>query len=568
VAPRGAPAALAALLLAAPLRAASAQAACAGHPIRRINVRTSQVTEVEGRRFPPLIQGVANALSWQTHPDVVRRELRFAEGETCNPDRLVESGRVLRSEPYLRSATLTTRPAPGDSVDVTVVTRDEWALGGGVAVNPSGPRQLRAVRITENDFLGRGMFAQARYDYYGRHIGLVFDVLDPQFMGSRTDAEIVAGRSSVGPDWELGLRRTFESEYDKVAWRVAARYREEPFTMASTLYGSVAQPLVSTGFEAATIRRIGRLGHQVFGGFAFSVERLFITDQVLAADPSQDSLAGVALQGRFAERRRVAASAVLGARNVRFVTRSGVDAVNATEDIREGVELVAIAGRTVGANGAAQHDAFGFADLYLGAELGGGTLGFLRARMEGRRMLDTDAWDNVIGAADAFVYRGVGGRGGLLIAAQGAGGWHTSAPFQLVVSSPSTMRGFGLSALPAGQRVVVQTEHRYFLGTLFGAVDLGTALFVDVGRGWAGDAPFGEDTGTLVSVGGGLRFAFPSGSRLTTRFDLAVPVRGGNGVEFRVTVGRQFGIMAPASYDVERSRLPISTINLFNFQRY
>jgi hypothetical protein len=566
--PRAAPAVLALLLAAAPVSAASAQGACAGQPIRHIAVRTSQVTDVEGRRFPPLIQNVANALSWQTHPDVVRRELRFAEGERCDPERLRESGRVLRRTPYIRSATLTTRPAPGDSVDVAVQTRDEWALGGAVAVNASGPRALRAVRITENDFFGRGMLAQARYDYYGRHIGLVFDVLDPQFMGTRTDAEIIGGRSSVGPDWELSLRRTFESEYDKVAWRVAVRYREEPFTMVSTVYGSVAQPLVSTGFEAATIRRIGRLGHQVFAGLAFSVERLFIADEVLASDPAQDSSAAAALAGRFAERRRVAASVVLGARNVRFVARSGVDAVNATEDVREGVELLAIAGRTVGANGAAQHDAFGLADLYLGAELGGGMLGFLRGRMEGRRMLDTDAWDNVIGAVDAFIYSGVGGRGGVVIAAQGAGGWHMSAPFQLVVSSPRTMRGFGLNALPAGQRVVVQAEHHYFLGTLFGAVDLGTAAFVDVGRGWAGDAPFGENTGTLISAGGGLRLAFPSGSRFTTRFDLAVPLRGGSGVEFRLTVGHPFGVMAPASYDVERSRLPISTIRLFDFQRY
>ena len=301
---------------------------------------------------------------------------------------------------------------------------------------------------------------------------------------------------------------------------------------------------------------------------ALSAERLFITDEVLASEPAQDSAAAAALQGRFTERRRVAASFMFGARVVRFVTRSGVDAVNATEDIREGLEVLAIAGHTLGSGNGLQHDAFGLGDLYLGAEIGDHALAFLRGRIEARRLLETNAWDGVIGAADAFLYTGVGGRGGLVLTAQGAGGWHTSAPFQLVVSSPRTMRGFGLSALPAGQRVVVQAEHRYFLGTLFGAVDVGTALFADAGRGWAGDAPFGENTGTLVSAGGGIRLGFPTGSRLTTRFDLAFPVRGGSGYEFRVTVGRQFGISAPAPYDVERSRLPISTIDLFSFQRY
>lgn len=565
--PRAAPAALAALLLAAPLRVLAAQSACPGHPIRRILIHTAPVTDVEGRRLPPFIQGVANALSWQTHTDVVRRELRFAEGDICDLDRLRESARVLRSPGYIRSVVMTVRRAPGDSVDVDVATRDDWALRGDVNFNPGGTPALRAVRIVENDLLGRGMLGQVRYDYYGRRAGLVLDLLDRQFLGSRSDAEIVAGRSSVGPDWELSFRRTFESEYDRVGWRAAMRYREEPFYLTSAVFGSAAQPLVSTGAEVATIGRIGRRGKQLVAGLALSVERLFITDQVLAADPAQDSAAAATLQGRFTERRRVAASFLFGARAVRFVTRTRVDAVNATEDIREGVEALVIAGNTLGSGNGLQSDAFGLADLYLGAELGERSLAFLRGRIEGRRLDSADAWDNVIGAVDAYLYQGVGGRGGVVLAAQGAGGWHTSAPFQLLVSSPRTMRGFGLSALPAGQRVVVQTEHRYFLGTLFGAIDLGTAAFLDVGRGWAGDAPFGESTGWLAAAGGGLRIGFPSGSRLTTRLDFAVPLHGG-GYELRVTVGPQMGISAPAPYDVERSRLPISTIDLFSFQRY
>jgi hypothetical protein len=91
---------------------------------------------------------------------------------------------------------------------------------------------------------------------------------------------------------------------------------------------------------------------------------------------------------------------------------------------------------------------------------------------------------------------------------------------------------------------------------------------VDVGRGWAGGAPFGEDSGFLVSAGGGIRVAFPSGSRFTTRLDLAFPVRGGGDPELRVVVGRQFGVTSAEPADVERSRLPISTVNLYTFQRY
>jgi hypothetical protein len=563
---RAAPAALAALLAVVPV-AAVAQVHCAGQPIRRIDVHTAPVTAIEGRTLPRFVQGVANALSWETHPDVVRRELLFSEGQPCDPQRLSESARVLRSEPFIRDAVVTTRRAGGDSVDVDVRTRDEWALTGGVQVDTRGPRQFKALRIIENDLFGLGMGAQLSYDYYGRHVGLVFDLLDRQFLGT-TDAEIVAGRSSVGPDWELSLRRTFESEYDKVGWRAAVRYREEPFSMASTVFGSVLQPLVSTGAEFAAIARLGRRGRQLVAGLAFSVERLFITDEVLAADPAQDSAAAAALAGRFTERHRVAASIVLGLRNVRFSTRSGVDAVNAAEDVRKGVEVRAVVGHTLGAGKGLQEDRFVVGSLYSGAEIGPRMLVFLRGRAEARRLAISGDWDGVIAAGDAFVYENLGPRSNLFVAARAAGGWHTSTPFQLVVSSPSAMRGFGLNALPAGRRFVLQTEHRYFLGTAFRALDVGTSVFADVGRGWAGDAPFGEDTGTLVALGGGLRLGFPSGSRLTSRLDVAFPVRGGHGVEVRVTVGRQIGISSSEPADVERSRLPISTIDLFNFQRY
>ena len=243
-------AALAALIVTATCRTAAAQA-CAGHPIRRIGVITSGVLSIEGHRIPKFVQGIANALSWQTHPVVVRRELRFAEGEICDPARLVESVRVLRSQRYIRTAEMVAVPAPGDSVDILVGTNDEWALGGSIRISPSGSRAFKALRITENDLLGRGMLAQLNYEYLGRHPGIVLDVLDRQFLGGRSDMELVGGRSSVGPVGEVSWRRSFESEYDRIAWRAAVRYRDEPFSFSSSVFGSVrssgCKPLKHSG---------------------------------------------------------------------------------------------------------------------------------------------------------------------------------------------------------------------------------------------------------------------------------------------------------------------------------
>ncbi len=171
---------------------------------------------------------------------------------------------------------------------------------------------------------------------------------------------------------------------------------------------------------------------------------------------------------------------------------------------------------------------------------------------------------------ELLAYAGLTPSARVVVGLSGAGGWHTSTPFQLLLAGPNGIRGFGDNDLPVGRRVVVQAEHRYFAGTLFGAVDFGTAVFVDVGRGWRGDAPFGVDTGTRVAAGVGLRAAVPTGSSLVHRLDVAVPLRrgeGGGGIEVRLGFHQQFGIFQPEPDDVTRSREQVSSVTVFNFPR-
>lgn len=543
------------------------QTPCAGHPIRDIRIIAIPVFPQDHERFPAIVRHVANALSWDTRTAAIRAELRFAPGDMCDLGHLFESARVLRALSWIRTAVVTTSPAPGDSVDVEVTTQDEWSLGGNVRFDAGHERPLRAARITEGNLLGRGILAQVRYDDYGRNPGFVVDVIHPQFPG-RTDAEFVAGRTSVGPVGEITFRHGFESEFDRFAGRVSVRWREEPFIFKSTRFNTVVQPQVSGGADAGLLRRWGPFGRQVLLGFSVAAERIFSTDRIVAADAADDSAATAVLAGRYTERRRLSLNLIAGLRNIRFVPHAGLDAVNAREDVREGYELRLVVGSAFGYQLGLQEDRFLLVDAYAGIPIGSRVLVFLRSRAEGRWLPDDLVWENMIASADAFAYMTIGGRAALVVGLQGAGGWNTNAPFQLQVGGPNALRGFSSSGYPAGRRVVTQAEHRYFLGTLLNTADIGTALFVDVGRGWAGDAPFGENTPVLVALGGGLRIGFPTGSRYTTRLDLAVPVSGGRGAEFRFTLRQQFGITRGESMDVERSRMPVSTIALFNFSRY
>jgi hypothetical protein len=94
--------------------------------------------------------------------------------------------------------------------------------------------------------------------------------------------------------------------------------------------------------------------------------------------------------------------------------------------------------------------------------------------------------------------------------------------------------------------VVLNAEDRVFVGWPYPQVfDLGVTVFGDVGRGWAGEAPFGVDSGWKGTVGGGLRFGFPAGTRRVARVDLAWPVTGGGlgSPNLRIALGDAIGLI-------------------------
>lgn len=543
-----------------------AQSLCDGRPIREIRVRTASLFAPGDPDFLGVVSAVGNAVHWRTRPEVVRRELLFREGDPCDPARLAETARVLRAQPYIREAVIVPVAAPDGGVDVLVETRDEWSLRAGIRFADNSGFPVRQVRVAEENVLGRGLRVQLRYDGQRRHPAYDVDATTHQFLGG-LEAQGVAGRSSVGLVGEERVLRPFKSEYDRVAWRESARYRKEPFLLIAPALGWVDVPVLAVSADLGAAARWGTPGRLALLGGALSVERLLAVDAPMAHEAGDDSAAAAAVAGRYSERRRARLHLFAGARAVRFRPRYGVDAVHALEDAREGVEAGIVVGKSLFGSAGLQRDWFAAGELAAGAEFQR-TLAFVRGKVEGRYLLADRHWDGVLAEGQVLFYSEVSRRSVVVLSASGAGGWNTRTPFQLRLGGPSGIRGYGINALPVGRRIVLQGEHRHFVGTLLGAADVGTAAFVDVGRGWAGDAVFGEDTGLRAAVGGGLRIAAPRGSRRTYRIDFAVPLSHGGGVEFQVGVNQQFGVFRGESADLARSREQVSSSSIFNFPRF
>jgi hypothetical protein len=544
---------------------AAAQQLCDGRPIREIRVTTTSLFATQ-ERLPGLMQRAANAVHWRTRPGTVARDLLFDPGEPCDPRRLEESERLLRTQGYLRSAEVAVRPAPGGQVDVDVLTQDDWTLDASVGYDPGHERPLRRLRLAEDNLFGRGVRAQARYQHAFREPGFDATVLDRHLLGRREDLTVVAGHSGVGPIGAVLLLRQFESEFDRIAWRVALAHREEPFPLRSSALGLVQQPVVGSGADLGVARRFGEPGRLVLVGLVLGTERQRVGGAALAERFADDSLAAALLAGRWTERRATRLHLILGARSLRFSEAVGLDAVHALEDVREGVEVGIVLARTVG--GGAQRDWFTAGEVFFGGWATPRTLLFLRGKLEGRRVSGRDTWEGVLATAQLVGYRRLAEAHVVAFELRGGGGWHTTTPYQILLAGPYGVRGSGRSELPVGRRVLARVEHRYFAGTLFGTADLGLAGFVDLGRGYAGDAVFATNTGTVAAAGGGLRLGLPSGSRRVWRLDLALPVRRGRGAELRLGFGQQFGVTRAEAADIGRSRETISSASVFNFPRY
>jgi hypothetical protein len=544
-----------------------AQGVCDGRPIRAIVIDARTVFSDDDSLIPRFVRQLGNHLHWQTTVQTVRTDLLFAEGEPCDARRLSETERLLRARPYIRSAQVVPIADSLGGVTVMVLVRDEFTFEVRASLHSGGEVPLRRVILTEDNILGRGIHAQVYYNSFGRRAAVYGDVLDHHLFDRRLEAELTFGKSEVGPVGEEGVRRPFESDFDRMAWRQSAQYRKEPFPLVSSVLGTVLQPMVRTGLDVGAAWRFGVPGHlQVVGG-VLSYDRALAEGAPLAPTAALDSSAATYLAGRFQERRRARLHLLLGTRTLAFRSHSGVDAVHALEDVPEGVQVGLVLGKSLFGGGGLQHDYFAAAEVSSGSDYHGGLLVFTHAKVEGRYVESEGQWDGILANSQVLVYQ-IGLRTTTVLAVDMAGGWDTRTPFQLQLAGNEGLRGYGSLALPVGRRILLRGEQRYFVGTAFGFADIGTAVFGETGRGWAGDAVFGGTTGMLGTIGVGLRVATPRGSRHTYRLDLALPLSRGLGPELRLSFGQQFGIFHGEPQDVVRSRERISSVTVFDFPRF
>lgn len=545
----------------------SAPPLCHGEKISRIDIHTYPPFEPGGDNFTTRIARFVTSLHAVTRPAIVRRFLTFREGDACDDVTLREAERIVRAQPFIADAKVLVAPDGNGGVDVDVVTFDEVSLVLDGTVSSKSP-VVRAVRFGEENLSGDALAATAAWQhsqfyrdtYKGR-------LVHYQLFGKPIQISLQGTRAEIGGSWDALVTHPFLTDLQRTSWRASAgsgsgyRYFLRPNAPNAALW------FTREYTDIGGVRAFGPLHHVFLVGATVSKERestgqspvTVLKDAVLRDTTT-------ALVARYSEHRTSRVNLLFGYRNARFMQVRGFDAVEGTQDVRTGFQLASLVGRGVKLMDADERDYFMSTDLYFGHGTPASFSG-VEFMGERRRDLDTHKSDGVLASGRAAWYSHPANKHTAIFDAEFSGGWHQRVPFQVSLADrEGGIPGYGSSRLGGGQRVVFRLEDRYRLGHIRQFAGLATALWVDAGRLWAGDAPFGVNTNIKYAAGVGLLAALPPRSRRTWRVDLAFPLndRGDSKFEIRFTNHDFTRWFWREPGDVQRSRersIPTSVYN-------
>ena len=402
-----------------------------------------------------------------------------------------------------------------------------------------------------------------------------------RLLGTRWDSRLQAASTRAGNTFQQGLFYPFVGEVGRYA-AVQSFVREEDLFSynlpAGGTYTHVVQPYRQRSSEITAAGRIGRPGRLTILGGGFSTERWeystfsreaeVVTNRDFDnAEPAPPAISDI-LAPQLRDYSSTRVNLVLAQRNLSFQQRDRLDALLGAQDVPVGAEAALVLGRSIpvlrSRTVSDDSDFFGRIRVFGGLAPGRWVLASAIS-IEGRQILGgtENGWKDVLGEVDLYSYwrPTETSRHTLFARVSGAGGWSMTGPFQLTLGGTSAMRGYSVDDLPGGRRLIATLEDRIYLGSPGGDfMDLGMTAFIDVGSIWAGEAPFGADSGLLATAGAGLRIGVPSGTRGVTRVDIAFPLNGPDafsGPTFRITRSETLGLRRGVEdRQLNRSRRP------------
>ena len=543
------------------------QVACTGQRVDGIVIHSFAPT-IAALRDVPVLAELARSIHATTRPDIVRRYLLMARGDSCTELRRAESERILRAQPFLADASVQAFASDSGGVDLEVRTIDETSAVFGANVTSSSPF-LRSTRIGSSNLGGAGMYLVGNWRHDPRfRDGYGIRFTDYQFGALPYILNVEGQQNPLGDRWQIGSAHPFLTDLQRQAWSARAGANDDYVFFAPDIDRQHALSVRRQYFDIGGLIRVGPPGLLNLFGASVSGERETPSEAPILITPVGKLLdTTTAFDGRYTSHRIARLNALWGIRNIEFVRVRGFDALTATQDIPVGFQLGTQVGRSTPALGARDNDVFVSGDIYGGMATEK-TAVRMQLQGEARHSNDVHQWDGVVTSGRVAHYVKVDDEQTLITSVEWSGGWRMRIPFALTLGEElGGVRGYSRDVRPGGQRGIVRVEDRYLLGRPFGLGDAGFAVFADAGRLWKGDVPFGESSPVRASAGFSILGSVPPRSARLWRLDVALPVnpRGPRRLELRILSTNQTSFFWREPDDVQLGRERTVPSSIFNW---
>ena len=480
---------------------------------------------------------VANRLKFPTEQAIIRRELLFEEGDPYDEFLVAESERNLRSLRFLNNVAIIAIMGD-DYVDIVVTVQDTWTIFPQVFFSSGGGTNKQSLGLAEKNLFGYGKRLEFLYGEDENRKSWECLWKDPRVFGTKQELTIFHFDRSDGTKTYAAISHPFRNFVDPAAWKVEADY----FDVVGKLFRDGEESMIYRQlhrmFKGSLSLAFGKPEHlqnRVSFGYDYNYDHFRPPSSEDYDETGVDPRNAQFDQDLLAKDRRYSGPSI-GWQRVEpdFISLNYIDSFGRVEDFNLGNDLQiknVFAPRLLDS----EEDALllSVSDSE-GKRFGGRSFG--RMQVSGASRIDPYGFSNTNLSLSMRYYNVIGyldvlgvslGKHTLASAFRVDWGDHLDNDTQYLLGAFNGLRGYSDRAFTGTSRVVYNAEDRvHFVEDLFRLLDLGGAVFFDVGG--TGERSFGDIFAEELraDLGFGLRFGFPkaSGGGIL-RLDLAFPLR-------------------------------------------
>ena len=490
------------------------RARCEGLPIRRVDVHCLDIFDPVPLGRMHGFYGFANQLHVRTRERTVRMQLPLDAGDTWTTERLQETERLLRDLEFIEPDPVLSRVV-GDSVDVLVVTHDQWTTQPELNLERGGGRTYGSIGLSERNLLGLGVGLSFSFredpagqtrngSISGRHL-----------FGTQLEGQFQAGTGRGGVSNAVSLRDPFRSLEDPLSWTASLWRAEANHQLFKD--GSLAAEFPfrfhMTQLEWAT-------GWRSPDGLVRRYALAFARhDRWYGPTENEPGFEGT-FPGGDEELKLRWVSGRIQYWRPEYIVRRGIELFDPAEDFDLGEMVGMEGGLALRAFGSTANEGLVRARLEAGRETRRFGFGYARGRFSSRlRGTPREA----IATLDARWIQQPAQDLAIVMAAYGQAAAEAPREVQFVVGGLNGLRAYPVQALAGTQVWRFNAETRWVAARgIADIASVGGAVFVDAARAWG---PGGDREPWHHDAGFGLRISFPHASlHQVARIDVAFPL--------------------------------------------